>query len=92
MATATAITTTTVSPGGRPAFIDECCEVGGDLWIQKDQLYAAWRAWCEDRGDTPGNKATFGQSLVNAGCDIRAARKGTDGQRFQVYEGVRVCQ
>jgi putative DNA primase/helicase len=74
-------------------FLDECCEVSGDdsTWALKDPLFAAWCAWSEDRGSDPGNKADFGQALVNANKGIAAARRGPRGSQFNVYTGVRTC-
>lgn len=73
-------------------FLDDCCEVtGGDMWIDKNQLYSAWEAWSKERGSDPGNKADFGQALINANRGISAAKRGPRGQQFPVYMGVRLC-
>jgi P4 family phage/plasmid primase-like protien len=75
-------------------FLDERCEVvAGDegVWVAKDDLYAAWCAWSEDRGSDAGSKADFGQGLLNAGRGIAVGKRGTRGQQFAVYTGVRVC-
>lgn len=32
-------------------FIDECCEMHPEHRIDKDELYRAWRSWCENAGE-----------------------------------------
>ncbi len=75
-------------------FLDNCCELGGGdnpIWILKDNLYNGWSSWCKDRGLPEGSKADFGQSLINANKGISAAKRGSRGQQFGVYVGVRLC-
>jgi phage/plasmid-associated DNA primase len=33
-------------------FLEECCLRGPDLRVKKDDLYQAWRAWCQDSGES----------------------------------------
>jgi P4 family phage/plasmid primase-like protien len=32
-----------------PAFVRECCELGGEQWVPKERLFAAFREWHRDR-------------------------------------------
>ncbi len=32
-------------------FIDECCDMHPDYRVNKDELYKAWKAWCENAGE-----------------------------------------
>ena len=75
-------------------FLDERCEVvtGDDnVWVAKDDLYAAWCAWSGDRGSDAGTKADLGQALLNANRGIASTRRGPRGSQFTVYTGVRLC-
>jgi putative DNA primase/helicase len=50
------------SPVG--AFVRDRCTVGPEQEVLVDELYEAWRSWCDDQGrDHPGTKATFGRDL-----------------------------
>jgi len=68
------------------AFVRERCVVGAGhrAWI--DDLYAAWKAWCEQDGRTVvTHKQTFGRDLAAAVPGI-LRRRGTGMASF--YEGI----
>jgi phage/plasmid-associated DNA primase len=71
-------------------FLDEKCELGPDYWESKENVFQAWKAWAEDRGQGVGTKAQFGQRLVNTGY-VRAGKAGPMGSQFPVYRGLRLC-
>src|SRR4029078_10071103 len=48
------------------AFARERCTVRADVDVKKDDLWKAWREWCETEGAKSGTKAVFVR-------DIRAA-------------------
>jgi putative DNA primase/helicase len=33
-------------------FLEECCLLGADFTVRKDDLYHAWRSWCETSGES----------------------------------------
>lgn len=72
------------SPVG--AFVRERCDVGPGLRVWVDDLYQAWKAWCEADGRVkPTTKQTFGRDLMAAVPGI-SSRQGTNGARF--YQGI----
>jgi putative DNA primase/helicase len=71
-------------------FLDEKCELGPDFWDSKENVFQAWKAWAEDRGQGVGTKAQFGQRLINTG-HVRAGKAGPMGSQFPVYRGLRLC-
>jgi putative DNA primase/helicase len=72
------------SPVG--AFVRERCEVGAGRRVWVDDLYAAWKRWCEQDGRTScSTKQTFGRDLLAAVPGI-ACRRNQGYGRF--YEGV----
>ncbi|KKL96141.1 hypothetical protein LCGC14_1847400, partial [marine sediment metagenome] len=78
------------------AFIADCCEVmpsGGDLeeyHVIIDQLYDAWKHWCDEGGREPGTKAVFGRQFLQ-GCPSAApARVRLDDRRYRVYQKVKL--
>ena len=72
------------SPVG--AFVRERCEVSSGLRIWIDDLYAAWKSWCEADGRiSVSTKQTFGRDLMAAAPGI-CTRVGTGNTRF--YAGI----
>lgn len=72
------------SPVG--AFVRECCETGQALRVWVDDLYHAWKRWCDADGRVSvSTKQTFGRDLAAAVTGI-VTRLGTGNQRF--YQGI----
>lgn len=72
------------SPVG--AFVRERCDVGSGLRVWVDDLYQAWKNWCEADGRVKATtKQTFGRDLMAAAPGV-ATRCGTNGVRF--YQGI----
>lgn len=68
------------------AFVRDCCVVGRGHRVNVDDLYQAWKRWCEQDGRTLiTNKHTFGRDLGAAVADIKR-RRGTGMVSF--YEGI----
>jgi putative DNA primase/helicase len=78
------------SPTG--AFVRDRCEVGPAHEVAVEELYAAWRAWCEVNGrDRPGTVQTFGRNLRAAVPIVRMTQPRTDDdQRERRYIGIRL--
>jgi putative DNA primase/helicase len=74
------------------AFVAECCVVGNDqTTCDRDDLFQAWRKWCDDQGrDHPGTKATFGRQLSAAFPQIRRTQPREGGTRMNLYACVRL--
>jgi len=71
------------------AFVRDCCVVNPALEVARDELYRAWRRWCDDQGrDKPGTAAVFGRDLRAAvpGLGDRRLRDGQ--QRHRHYQGI----
>jgi P4 family phage/plasmid primase-like protien len=72
------------SPVG--AFVRECCTIGAGQRAWVDELYAAWKAWCERDGrQIVSSKMSFGRDLAAAVPGIKR-RRGSGMVAF--YEGV----
>ncbi len=68
------------------AFVRDCCEVGPGhrTWI--DEVYGAWKRWCESDGrNTVTSKQVFGRDLAAAVPGVVCRRHSIQG-RF--YDGV----
>ena len=77
------------SPVG--AFIRDCCLVQPGLTVLCDDMYTAWKLWCEDQGRTkPGTRHTFGRDLRAAIPGLKITQHRSGGDRRRYYEGVGV--
>jgi putative DNA primase/helicase len=72
-------------------FVRECCIVGPQYSAAVDDVYAAWREWCEANGrDRPGTKQSFGRDLRAALPMLRDSRRGDGNVRYRQYEGIAI--
>ena len=72
------------------AFVREQCEVGPELSISVDEIYAAYKAWSEDNGHSRTTKQNFGRDLRAAVPRISMKRSRNHEARSQVYAGIDV--
>jgi hypothetical protein len=73
------------------AFVREKCELGKDYEIKRDDLYAAYRAWCEANGHSRPTKEVLGRDLRAAFASIRTSRPREGGERHWAYVGIRLA-
>jgi putative DNA primase/helicase len=75
------------SPTG--AFVRDRCEVGPALEVDKDNLYADWKEWCEREGKArPGSKAVFIRDLRAAVPGIHLSKLREGEGRHRVVRGL----
>jgi putative DNA primase/helicase len=75
------------SPVG--VFIRDCCDVGQIHEVGVNDIFSAWKKWCEVNGRREaGTIQTFGRDLSAAVPSLRRARPRADGERVRVYEGI----
>lgn len=68
------------------AFVRDRCVVGKDCRTWIDELYAAWKAWCESEGRANATtKQVFGRDLAAAIPGVACRRHSVQG-RF--YDGI----
>ncbi|MCY2987194.1 MAG: phage/plasmid primase, P4 family [Planctomycetota bacterium] len=73
------------------AFIRDRCVVGPEHLASVDDLFAAWKSWCDTNGrKEAGTTQTLGQNLLAALPKIRKVRPRVDGERYRGYEGIGV--
>jgi len=70
-------------------FVEAKCELGPELWIEKDELFEEWRLWCQGNGHEAGSKAHLGRKLF-AACStrIQETRRGPKGKQLRGYAGI----
>jgi putative DNA primase/helicase len=77
------------SPVG--AFVRERCFVAPGERVEVGDLFACWRAWCEQHGRRePGTEQAFGRDLRAAVPSITKTRPRTPEGRLHFYHGIRL--
>ncbi|KKM80088.1 hypothetical protein LCGC14_1343470, partial [marine sediment metagenome] len=70
------------------AFTEECCLMSRDVDISKDQLYEAFRVWCDDNGRKSGSKIQFGRWIKQELPTITTVSRIVADERERHYKGV----
>ena len=64
-------------------WLDECCLIGRNLTETTATLFAAWKAWADGAGESPGSQKRFADLLVTRGFekwrDATGNRRGFRG-------------
>jgi hypothetical protein len=68
--------------------LDECCEIGTDKDVKRNDLQLAWHMWCDDNGHVFGSNNDFGRKLRAAIPRIDDEQRRTGGRRDRWYVGV----
>jgi putative DNA primase/helicase len=56
-------------------WLEDCCELGGELWDTPGRLFFSWQQWCGRNGEAPGTQKSMAPRLRRAGFVQR--RTGT---------------
>jgi len=63
-------------------FVEECCEVGKELKASAEELYRAYKTWCEENGHRPQSSTALAEEWARLGFE----RFRSNGRSF--YRGV----
>jgi phage/plasmid-associated DNA primase len=63
-------------------------DTGKSYEIKPEDLYGAYRSWCEDNEHIKASKHVFGRDLAAAVPAIRKERRGKGRDRHYVYVGI----
>lgn len=75
------------------AFVRDRCTVGAAHEVLVEDLYAAWRSWCEEHGRSrPGSAQVFGRDLRAALPGVRMVRPRVDEGRERRYVGIGLAE
>lgn len=75
------------SPVG--AFLRDRCAIGPGYQVPISDLYAAWKAWCQEKGrDHVGTEQDFGRDLRSKLPFLKTPYKRLEDGRRRFYEGV----
>jgi putative DNA primase/helicase len=71
------------------AFVRERCNVGPACEASVDELFAAWKTWCEQQGrKEPGEKQTLGRNLRSVIPHLKVEYRRQGEGRERTYIGV----
>jgi putative DNA primase/helicase len=72
-------------------FVEECCRLSGKHEVAVNELFAAYRTWCENHGVKTSSTQVFGRDLRAAFPKLRIAQHRNDeGVRERYYVGLRL--
>jgi hypothetical protein len=72
-------------------FVEEKCELGDDVHIDKALFYSRYRAYCRTVGERPMAANKFAERLLYLYPTIGAAkRSASDGSRPPIFDGIRL--
>ena len=66
-------------------FLEDCCEVDRIVACKASELYAAYRRWCEDNGNSPMSQTSFGKRLQERGFE---PYREAGGDRVRMWRGL----
>jgi P4 family phage/plasmid primase-like protien len=69
-------------------FVTDCCDRGEQFTCRKEDLFNAWKSWCDEQGQPSGKQSTFGRNLLSLG-GIDTDRE-TSKERKNIYVGIRL--
>jgi P4 family phage/plasmid primase-like protien len=73
------------------AFVEDCCEVGGDYIVLTSDLRDGWKWWCAENGHEPGSTNTLINRLRTVARVERTRRRtGLSGSQARYYSGIRL--
>lgn len=71
------------------AFVRERCHVDPHAEVLVEELFDAWKRWCEGQGiDRPGTIQAFGRDLRAVAPSVQVARQQEAGSRRRFYAGI----
>jgi putative DNA primase/helicase len=73
------------------AFVRERCRIDVARDITVEELYVAYRLWCDDNGHVKATKQNFGRDLRAAVPSVRVQRPRDGGPRPRFYTGINIA-
>lgn len=71
-------------------FAEQVCQLNPTARVELDTMWAAWVAWCNREGATPGNKRWFVRSLKSALPGVATDRRDVAGVKVKYVLGLAV--
>jgi len=73
------------------AFVEDCCEFDPEAVTSKDELFDAFRCYCQVSKTPVMNRDSFHRTLKNSPhCRVASTRPTVDGERVPSWRGVRI--
>lgn len=73
------------------AFVRERCELGAGFEVSQQDLFGAWKGWCQDTGrEKPGTVQTFGRNVRAAFPWLKGTQHRDYGVPVRYWAGLRL--
>ncbi len=70
-------------------FVEDCCDVGAEFSVHINDLFTAWKKWCEEHGrDHSSTEANFCKQLRAVVSCLNRHRPRGAGRRLYSYSGI----
>lgn len=70
-------------------FIEDCCEVGPERWVQVGAISHAYAWWCgENRETRPLGRVGFGERMKSKGFRYARSRRDDSNTQLRTWEGI----
>ncbi|TWT86682.1 hypothetical protein Mal64_35110 [Pseudobythopirellula maris] len=70
------------------AFVRDACVVGADERVKANDLFKAWKDWCEEANQKPGDAPRFGRDLSANVPSVTRIRGREGNERPYLYTGI----
>lgn len=74
-----AVTTMQDTASPTSAFVREVCTLGENYLVPIEDLWEAWKRWCDDSGNPAGTKSIFGRNLQSVAPRVKRIRPRLEG-------------
>jgi putative DNA primase/helicase len=72
------------------AFLGEECELGAEFGVDCLAAYNRWQEWCAERGNEPGDEASFGKDMRSVIPGLERKQHRVSGKVVGYYPGFRL--
>ncbi len=73
------------------AFVRERCESGPSCTVEVEEIFGAWKRWCEAQGrEHAGTVQNFARDLRAAIPELKTVQPGSRGERVRTYQGLKL--
>jgi len=72
-------------------FIEDLCEVGGGLEVERNELFKTYKMWCSNKNEEPLSKKAFAMEMRRKGFLKNNVQRKIRGLVVRVYSGIKIA-
>jgi P4 family phage/plasmid primase-like protien len=69
-------------------FLEECCEVDNELWVQVSSLTQVYVWWCQENRERPLGRVAFAERMKSKSFGYSRSRRDSVGKQLRTWEHV----